>query len=198
MDGLAQLCGAVNVAGALDVLFGFSLNALGIVLGTEFFGGVVAVFLEGVDLAGETTENGDRACVFFGRDGELLLSFGACEELGEMGGSELESDFGELAGVVFAEVLDEIILKEMVLEGAVLFEAPFFVTAAGFPIGNVTYSDADVVFLQGADDFGMGNIVAEQTVNHVALEVGETGDFAVAGEFSIGMRILGRRGDRFG
>jgi len=36
------------------------------------------------------------------------------------------------------------------------------------------------VFVEGADDFGMGDIVAEHAVDHVAFEVGEAGDFAVA------------------
>src|SRR5439155_15276166 len=48
-----------NVACYLDVLFGFSLNAFGVVVVTEFFGGVVAVFLQRMDLAADAANRGN-------------------------------------------------------------------------------------------------------------------------------------------
>jgi len=48
----------------------------------------------------------------------------------------LKADLGELAGIVLAEELDEVVLEQTVLESALLFEAPFFETAAGFPVGD--------------------------------------------------------------
>ena len=43
VDGLAQPFGAVNVAGDLDVLLVLAFDALGVVVVTEFFGGVVTI-----------------------------------------------------------------------------------------------------------------------------------------------------------
>ena len=98
---LADARGAVNFAGVFDFFFGFAFDALWVVGVTYFFGGVVAVFLEVKDLASETAEHPDGAGKFFGVGGELLASFGFEEELGELGGGELEADFGEFGGVVF-------------------------------------------------------------------------------------------------
>ena len=99
----------------------------------------------------------------------------------------MQADFGELAGIVFAEVLGEIVLEDAVFQGAVHFGAPFFIAATGFPVGDIALGDDDAVFVESTDDFGIRNMVAEHAINHIALEVREVGDFAVASEFSGGL-----------
>jgi len=111
----------------------------------------------------------------------LLASFGFEEELGELGGSELKADFGELAGVIFAEVFEEVVLEEASFEGAVLFDAPVAIAAAGFPVGDVAFGDSDAVFFESADNLGVRDVIAEHAVDHVEFGVREAGDFAVAG-----------------
>ena len=58
--------GAIGIASAFEDFLRFTFDAFGIVLGTEFFGRVVAVSLEGVDLASEAAEDADGASVFIG------------------------------------------------------------------------------------------------------------------------------------
>jgi len=156
------------------------------VFGAKFFGGLVAVFLEDVDLAREPAEDADGASEFFGFGGELLARLGFEEELGELGGSELEADFGELAGIAFAEVFEEVVLEEAGFEGAILFDAPVAVATASFPVGDITFGDFELVFVECTDDFGMRDVVAEHAVDQVADGVGKAGDFAVAGAGLIG------------
>jgi len=72
VDGLAQFFGAVSVAGAFEVFFDFAFDAFGIVSGAEFAGGIVAIFLEPVELAREPAENVDGGSKFFGVDCELF------------------------------------------------------------------------------------------------------------------------------
>jgi len=97
-----------------------------------------------VNLAGEPAENADGAGEFFGFAGELFASFGSEEELGELSGGELKADFGELAGVVFAEVFEEVVLKQASFEGAVLFDAPVAIAATSFPVGDVAFGDSEL------------------------------------------------------
>jgi len=146
----------------------------------ELFGGLVAVFLEGVNLAGKAAKDADGASEFFGLRSKLLASFGFEEELGEFGGGELEADFGKLAGVVFAEVFEEIVLEEAGFEGTILNDAPVAIAAASFPIGDIAFGDVESEFVECIDDIGVGDVVAEHAVDHVACSVGEAGDFAVA------------------
>ena len=89
----------------------------------------------------------------------------------------------------FAEVFGEVVLEEAGFEGAVLFGAPVVVAAASFPVGDVALGDADAEFVEGANDFGMGDVVAEHAVDHVAFEVGKTGDFAVASQLPSWLRV---------
>ena len=74
----------------------------------ELFDGIVAVLLEGVDVAGEAAEGGDRASEFFRVGGQGFLGLGLEEELREISGRELQADFGQAGGVVFAQVLEQI------------------------------------------------------------------------------------------
>src|SRR5438552_2524356 len=96
--------GAVHVSYPLDLFFGFAAAAFGIVVGTEFLGGVITVFLQRMKLAGKATEDGEGFGEFFGSRNELLTGFGFGEEFGEMGGGKLQADFRELASVVLAEI----------------------------------------------------------------------------------------------
>jgi len=168
----------VSFADVLDVLVVFAFEALRVM--AEFFRCFVAVFLQRVDLAGEAAEDGDGPGEFFGSRGELLTGFGFGEKFGEMGSGRLEADFGNLAGIVLAKVLEEIFLEEPGFDGAVLFEAPVFVAAACFPIGDVAAGDVDAKFLESANDFFVGHIVLQHAVDHVAFGLRQAGDFAVA------------------
>ena len=58
---------------------------------------------------------------------------------------------------------------------------PFPVAAARFPVGNVANGYADAVFFESAADVIVGNVIAEQAIDQIALEVGQTGNFAVPG-----------------
>ena len=124
----------------------------------------------------------------------MLLGLGIEEEFTELGGSELETDFGEMGGVGGAEVIGEVVLSEACGDDAFLFEPPIVVAAASFPIGDVAHCDADAVFLDSIGDICVGNVVLEHEVDHVAKRFGEAGDFAVATEFAGGSgRMLDAR-----
>ena len=173
--------GAVSQPGALDVPFVFEAAAVRIVALAEPPGGIIAVLLEGMELSGEPAERTHHAGEVLGIGHQLFPSFGLGEELGEASGGELEADFGELAGVIFAEELEEIILGDPAFEDAVLFKAPLAIAAAGFPIGDVPLSDAEPNFVESVDDFLVGNVIAQHAADHVALEFRQAGDFAIAG-----------------
>ena len=96
----------------------------------------------------------------------------------------MEADFGELGGVGGAEMFDKIVLVETSFEGAILFNAPFAIAAAGFPVGDIAFGDFDGVFVESADDFGVGNVVAKHAIDHVADGKGKASDFAVATDFA--------------
>ena len=53
-----------------------------------------------------------------------------------------------------------------------------------FPVGDIVYGDGEAAFAESFGDVGMRNVVAEHAINHVAFQVREAGDFAVASEFS--------------
>ena len=120
--------------------------------------------------------------------GKLVLSFGLEEELREVRGGELQADFREVGSAILPEVLGQIILEKVVLEGAILFRAPIPETAAGFPIGDIAFGNVNAVLVERATDCGVGDGVAEHAVDHVALKVREAGDFAIAGAFP-GLRL---------
>ena len=81
-------------------------------------------------------------------------------------------------------MFDEVVLGEASFQSAVLLVAPFSITAACFPVGNVARGGCDPVFGEGFGDSGMGDVVAEHAVDHVANGIGEAGDFAVATDFA--------------
>jgi hypothetical protein len=184
--GVGELFGAEDVASGFESFVGLAFDAFGIVFVTEFAGGVVAIFLEELEVAGDAAEIGNGAGEFFGIGGELLLGLGIEEEFAELGGSELETDFREMGGVGGAEVIGEVILAEAFGDDAFLFETPFVVAAASFPVGDVAFGDADAVFTESFDNVLMGNVVLKHEIDHVAKGLGEAGDFAVAAEFAGG------------
>ena len=181
---MAGLFGTVSVAHAFDSFVGVAFEKFGVVCVAEFFGGLVAVFLEDVNLAGEAAKDADGASEFFGFGGELCARFWFEEELGEFGGNELEADFGELAGVVFAKMFEEVVLEEASFEGAILSEAPVAITAASFPVGDVAFGNFEGEFVESVDDLGVGDVVAKHAIDHVTDGVGEPSDFAVAGAWA--------------
>ena len=180
LGGFAGFFGAVSVAYAFENFIGFVFDAFGIVFGAELFGGLVAMLLEDVNLAREPAENADGPGEFFGFAGELFAGIWFEEELGELGGSKLKADFGELAGVVFAELFEEIVLEETGFECSLLSDAPVAIATPCFPVGDVAFGDFEMEFVESIDDLGVRNVIAEHAVDHVACAVGEAGDFAVA------------------
>lgn len=116
----------------------------------------------------------------------MLFGVGFEEEFRELSGGELKADFGKLSGFVSAKVVGKIILTDAFLEGAFVFDAPFFVAAAGFPVGDVSRGNADTVFIESSDDLRIGNVILEHEVDHVAKGLGEASDFAVATDFAGG------------
>ena len=83
-------------------------------------------------------------------------------------------------------MFDEVVLEEAGFQGAVLLVAPLAIAAACLPVRNVARGGCDTVFGEGVGDFGMGNVVAEHAIDHVADRVGKAGDFAVATDFAGG------------
>lgn len=128
------------------------LKSSGLCSGPSSLAELVAVFLEDMNLAGKPAEDADRTSEFFGFGGELFAGFGFEEELGEFGGNELKTDFGELTGVVFTEVFEEIILEEPGFECAILSDAPIAIATAGFPVGDVAFGDFELEFVERVDD----------------------------------------------
>lgn len=65
----------------------------------------------------------------------------------------MKADFRELLGVVFAQVIGEMILEVRKAKLVLLFGAPFLVTAASAPIGDIAFGDGDVALRKSPDDF---------------------------------------------
>lgn len=128
----------------------------------------------------EAAEHINNFGIFFGLGGKLLDGLGVEEHGGELSGSDLKTDFGELRGVVLAKVIGEVVLHHGELELPFLFEAPFLVAAAGAPVGDVALGDDDALLVEGSNDFFLRYIVLEQAADKVAVEFGQAGDFAVA------------------
>jgi len=141
-----------------------------------------------MELASEPAENVNGGRKFFGLGSELFADVWLKEELGELGSGELKADFRELGGVGGAEMFDEIVLVETSFKRAILFNAPFAIAAAGFPVRDVAFGDYDGVFIESADDSGVGNVIAEHAIDHVADGMGKASDFAVAGFWGGGAR----------
>lgn len=134
------------------------------------------MFLQNGDFAIEPAEDVHH----LGKSAEVSLDiFGAGdfleEDLGEASGGGLETDFGELGGIVSAEVIDEVILVEAVVDDEILLEAPFEV-AAGGPIGDIAFGEGKAGLMNCGDDVFVWNAIPEHAVDHVAVEFRERGD----------------------
>jgi hypothetical protein len=81
-------------------------------------------------------------------------------------------------------VVDEVVLEEPCFNSAVLLESPFFISAAGLPVGDVALRDHSAVFTEGFADAVVRDVIAEHAINHVAKDVWEASDFAVAQAFA--------------
>jgi hypothetical protein len=155
-------------------------DASWIVRTTEGTAGIIALFLESAELAveaakevhhlGESTEVGFEVV---GADAFLEECFGKSSRSG------LEADFGEIGSVVAAEMIEQVVLVEAVLEDVVLFELPLEVTAGG-PVGDVAFGEVEIGFVESSDDIFVRDAVADHAVDHVALEFGKAGDVAGA------------------
>lgn len=171
--------GSVCLGNPFERAVGFVADAIGIVVGAEGFGGVIAGSLEGFELGGDAIEHGDAAFVFLWIGGEELLGFGREKEPGELCGGDLKADFGEFGGVVAAEKIKEAVLVKAELKGVFLCEAPFAVAAVGFPVGDVALGDANAEFVEGGDDSFLRDILKEHAINDVADGLWEAGNLAV-------------------
>ena len=110
----------------------------------------------------------------------MLSAFRAKHEAGKVGGSGLKTDLGDMSGVVLAVVLQQAILDEAHLGGAIVVEAPLMVATECSPIGDIALGHVDANFIEGVDDMAIGAVVAEHTVDHVTVELWEARDLAQA------------------
>ncbi len=174
----------------------FFFDASGVVLGAEGAAGVVALLLASGELAAEPGEEVNVFLIFIQVDagGTAGLDF-LDEELGQLGGGGLETDFGKLLGIVLAEMVEELVLVEAMADDVFLGERPFKVTAGG-PIGDVALGDGVAGLIESGDDVLVSDAVPKHVVNLVALKPGEAGDAAVAAELTaFGGRREGLDGD---
>ena len=173
--------GAIDFAEVLDVVLVLAFQAFGVDRAAEGVGLVIAVFLEGLDFAGEPALEVDELRIFLRVGDELTHEVGAEQERGEGGGGRLEADLREIAGVMPAEEPGEVVLERAELEGLLLGSPPFLVAATGFPVGNIARGDMKAAFLDGRGDSFVRQVIGKHAIDQVAFEGGEVGDFAVAG-----------------
>ena len=183
--------GRERLGQSFEGLVGFVANAIGIVVAAEGFGSVVAGLLEGFKLAGDAIEHGDAAFVLLWVGGQELLGFGLEKEPGQLGGGDLKTDFGKLGGVVAAEKINKAVLVKAELGGVFLCEAPFAVATLSFPVGDVLLVNGNAEFVEGGDDFVLGNVLKEHAIDDIANGFWEASDLADAGPAS-GRRMSGR------
>lgn len=101
------------------------------------------------------------------------------EDLGEAGGGGLEADFGQLGGIVAAEVINQVVLIQTVLEDQVLLATPLEVTASG-PIRDIALRGVKTGVVERSDDVFVRDAIGDHAIDHVALEFGEGSDSALA------------------
>ena len=108
----------------------------------------------------------------------MLDGFGLKQVPGHLTGGKLKPDLRDLAGLLVAEVLEQMVLMEADFSGAIFLEAPLGVTTAGLPVGDVALSDRDAEFTKGVDNSAGGAVIAQHATNHVAVLFGQACDFA--------------------
>ena len=154
--------------------------------------GLIALFLESGNFPGYAAEGVDQAGIHLRPGGELVGGF-LQEKLGDAGGGGLKADFGQFGGIFAAEVVEEVILFEVVLENEFLLGLPFEVAAVG-PVRNVLFGQGEAAFAQGVDDVLIGEPIGEHTVDHVALGFRQASHMALAAAFAI-LEAGGRTGN---
>jgi CBS domain-containing protein len=158
-----------------------AFKEFGVEFASESFGGIVAVFLEGLDFTGQAALNFDEFGIFLGIGEQFADEVGPEEDSGEGGSGRLEADFRDFRGVMATERFGEVVLESVEFEGVGLSGTPFSVAAVGFPIGDITFGDLEVAFLEGGDNFAVGEVIREHPIDHVAFGLGEVGNFTISG-----------------
>ena len=152
---------------------------------------LITIILEFLEPGRTFVQGIDDLGVFVGVSEERVGGLRIHEQGSELGGGNLKSDFRELLGVVFAQVIGEMVLEVGKAELVFLLCAPFFVTTASAPVGDIAFGDGDAAVFKGPDDFRIGNIIVKEFVDHVAFESWQAGDFSVAHALA---EVGGRRG----
>ncbi len=154
----------------------------------------VAFLLEFLETHRNSIQGLDGFGVFGRISEEHLGGFGVHELGGELSGGNLQASLGDLLSVMFAEIIGHVILDLSETDLVFLLGAPFFVTAAGTPVGDIALGNANAALFQGPDYPGIFSVVLEELVNEIAFELGETSDLAVA-QMGGGSAMAGRRGE---
>ena len=118
-----------------------------------------------------------------------MAGLGREEELGELSGGCLKAQFGEFTGIVAAEEIEEVVLVNVKLDAVFLGEAPFAITAAGFPIRDVALRDVDPDLLECSGDVFLRNMIEKHPVDGVAHGLWEARDLAVARLLAAGRSV---------
>lgn len=156
---------------------------------------LVTIILEFFEPGGTFVEGIDDPGIFVGVGEERGGGLGVHEEGSELGSGHLEADFRELLGVMFAEVIGEVVLEMSEAALVFLFGAPFLVTAAGAPVGDIAFGDGDAALFQSPDDLGIAGIIVEELVDQVAFGFRQARDFPVAGALAEPGGGRGRKGE---
>ena len=153
-------------------------DASRVVSGAEGAAGVVALFLEGGDVAVKAAKEVDH----WGEGAEITFDISGVggfleEDLREASGGGLKADFGDLGSIIAAEMIDEVVLVEPVLEDEFLNGAPLAITAGG-PIGDIALSDSEAGLADGGGDVPVMDAVGDHVIDHVANRLGQASDAA--------------------
>ena len=124
---------------------------------------------KGIGSADVMLEAGFRVGVF-GTAGE--------QELAEVCGGDLKAHGRQLKSVVVIEDVEDAFFADAVGVKAFLVEEPILI-AALVPVGDVASGDAVAELGKRGGDVVVRDAVLEHTVNEVAFEFGEGGDFAI-------------------
>src|SRR2546430_660888 len=130
IGGIAELCGGSDFAEAFDVLCFLTTKIRDGVADTCAVDIFIAILLQLAEPDRTFIESLYDPGVFV-RVGEEQGSRLRIHEQGsERGGGDLEADFRKLRGIVFAEIIGEVILEVSEAKLVLLLSPPFLVTAA--------------------------------------------------------------------
>jgi hypothetical protein len=111
--------------------------------------------------------------------GNIVLEFHAEETQAEVSGGDLETDFGDIGGVLGAEKVEQGVLTQTLVEQAFLVLEPILVTAS-IPIGDIPSRDAKTEFGESGNNLVIMIAILKHTIDEIAFEFGKGGDFAVS------------------